>query len=171
MGALVAIAAVFVLVLLWRRESTTQSGGAPDISLGPPQQGGPGSGGGEYGGSLLSEMAQAIFNFEGNQPGEIAYDNNNPGNLKSAPGMVGTDRGFAIFGSQSDGFGALESYISRHTAANPNWDFYDFFDNYLRGSTTAPAIDQQGDSNSYAEYVANYLGVPATTPVSSVVGG
>jgi hypothetical protein len=117
----------------------------------------------------IDNIMQAIANFEGNG---ARY--NNPGNIKSTKsaydGQVGTaPGGYAIFGDMGDGWTRLQAYIASHTAAHPDWDFYDFFSNYLNGSTTAPTQTAQGNSDNYAEYVANYIGVDPTTPVSQVM--
>jgi hypothetical protein len=122
-------------------------------------------------GNALETIKQAIFHKEGGRPGDRNVVNNNPGNLRSGPGMTGTAGGFATFASQDDGYSALEAWITKHTAAHPDWNFYDLFNYYLRGSTTAPANDKEGNSDAYAEYVANYIGVDPAEPVSSVVGG
>jgi hypothetical protein len=111
--------------------------------------------------SNLEDIGQAIFQFEGNK---------NPGNLKSGIGMTGKAGGYATFADQGDGWDALYTWIQSHAAKNPDWDFYDMFDYYLRGSTTASSVDKEGNSDAYAEFVANYLGVDPTTSVASVLG-
>ena len=173
MKLLLAIVAALAGFALLQRLASLQSGGAASTApgaFGAPQTDGPGSSLADYSPSTASEMAQAIYQFEGGQPGNVNFDNMNPGNLRSAPGETGTNRGYATFGSFTDGFAALQNYITQHAAAHPGWNFYDFFNYYLRGSTTAPSSDAQGNSDTYAQYVANYLGVPATAAVSSVLG-
>lgn len=122
------------------------------------------------GNDALDNIMQAIYQFEGGKPGNRNVVNNNPGNLRSGPGMVGTQGGYANFADQGDGWDALQSWVMRHVGANPDWDFYDLFSYYLRGSTTKPTSDAQGNSDAYAEYVAGYLGVNPSQPVSSVMG-
>ena len=112
------------------------------------------------GGDALDNISQAISQFESANP---KY--NNPGALENKSGQ------FVTYADQGDGWDALNSYITRHAAANPNWDFYDFFQNYLGQQQGGPSVTDQGDSNSYAEYVAGYLGVDPTQTVSSVLNG
>lgn len=162
---LLAIVAAIAGLALLRRIASLHSGGA-NASPQPDS-----SDGSSHAPSTMQEMEQAIFQFEGGQPGDINFDNMNPGNLKSGPGMTGTNRGYATFNSFTGGFAALQDWITRHAAQHPDWDFYDMMSYYLRGSTTAPTSDAQGNSDSYADYVAQYLGVPATTPVSQALGG
>lgn len=120
--------------------------------------------------SNLDNIAQAIFQYEGGNPGNRNVANNNPGNLRSGANMVGTSGGYAVFSDIGDGWDALNEWIQSHAAKNPDWDFYDMMNYYLTGSTTSPAQTNQGNSDSYAEYVANYVGVDPTTPVSSLLG-
>lgn len=119
----------------------------------------------------LENFMQAIFHFEGGRPGDRNVRNNNPGNLKSGPGMTGTAGGYATFADQNSGWTALKDLIEKRSSDHPDWNFYDFFNYYLRGSTTAPPVDQQGNSNAYAEYVANYIGAEPTQTVSSALMG
>lgn len=113
----------------------------------------------------LSQLATAVGKMEGyGIPGAIPTRDNNPGDLTKVGG------GFLQFGDVGQGWAALKSWLTRHVTANPNWDFYDLFNFYLRGSTTAPPADAQGDSNNYAEFVAGQLGVNPSTPVSSFLG-
>ena len=121
--------------------------------------------------SGLDLISQAIYQYEGAQPGDVNFDNMNPGNLRSAPGQTGSNRGYATFGSFTDGWQALQNYIASHANAHPGWDFYDFFQNYLGQTQGGPAITDQGNSDAYAEYVAQYLQVAPTMPVSAFLQG
>lgn len=113
----------------------------------------------------LELMAEAIYqNESGGSPDSLAARNNNPGNLKN---LSGSFNQYPDFGS---GWNALQDYITRHATQHPDWDFFDFFDWYLRGSTTAPGQDSQGDSDAYADQVAAYMGVDPTQTVSSAIG-
>jgi hypothetical protein len=118
----------------------------------------------------LDNIMQAIFQKEGGHPGNRNIVNNNPGDVKSAANMTGTAGGYATFADIGDGWDALKAWIQSHISAHPDWDFYDTFDYYLRGSTTAPSNDKQGNSDAYAEYVANYAGFDPTQTVSSALG-
>jgi len=119
----------------------------------------------------FDNFLQAIFQFEGGRPGDRNVRNNNPGNLKSGPDMTGTAGGYATFSTQGDGWDALTDLVNRRITAHPDWNFYDFFNYYLRGSTTAPSVDAQGNSDAYADYVAVNVGVEPTQTVASVLAG
>lgn len=121
--------------------------------------------------SITDQIAQAIYQMEGNSPGNIAYDNNNPGNLKVAAGATGVSRGFPVLPDFSTGWSDLENYIQTHVQAHPTWDFYDFFQNYLGQPLGGPAVTAQGNSDAYAEYVAAQIGVDPTTPISALFAG
>lgn len=121
----------------------------------------------------LDSIAQAWSQFEGSDPDNRNWRNKNPVNLKWAnqPGWTGTDEGgFTVFGDVGDGWDAANRYIDYHAKEHPDWDLYDFFDWAQRGSTTAPTEDDQGNSDTEAEFVANQLGVPPTTTLSSLLG-
>lgn len=122
----------------------------------------------------LDNFGEAIKQFEGWSPGSTSYRNNNPGNIKAGSytrDRIGTDQqNFAVFADVGDGWDALNNYIQAHAADNPTWNFYDFFNYYLHGSTSANPVDSQGNSTAYANYVANYMGVDPNTPVSSLFG-
>lgn|GEM_PF-1964925 len=119
----------------------------------------------------LDNFVQAIFHHEGGRSGDRNVVNNNPGNLRSDSNMIGTQAGYAKFGDVGDGWDALSSYVQRHVAAHPDWDFYDFFSHYLGGNPeNGAAPSNQGDSDAYAEDAASYVGVDPTTAVSQFLG-
>lgn len=113
----------------------------------------------------LSAMSDAIAKFEGFfVPGSLPQRTNNPGDIGTFGGNVGS------YPDAASGFTALQNYISTHVTNNPGWDFYDFFHYYLTGDPNGtPGPGQNPDE--YADYVAGALGVPATTPLSQVLGG
>lgn len=122
------------------------------------------------GSSNLDNFMEGINLFEGGKPGNRNVVNHNPGNLRAGPNMTGTAGGYATFGDVGDGWDALQTWVKSHSATHPEWDFYDTFAYYLRGSTTAPTSDAQGNSDAYADFVAQYMGVDPLTPVSSLWG-
>jgi hypothetical protein len=123
------------------------------------------------GNDMLDNILQGIFQFEGGRPGNRNVVNNNPGNLKSGANMTGRDQGgFATFADEGDGWDALTGYVTTGVKKHPDWDFYDFFDFYLRGKANAPPVDDQGNSDTYAEYVANYAGADPSQTMSSALG-
>ena len=68
-------------------------------------------------GDETSAIAQAIYQMEGSGPTTIATRNNNPGNLRSGPGQIGTNGGFAVFPDMATGWAALDNQIeSEHFA-------------------------------------------------------
>lgn len=119
---------------------------------------------------FLSGIVRAITQMEGGKPGDLNMRNNNPGNLVSGIGQVGKNEGFAVFPSPGAGLSALNAWVTSHAAAHPDWNFYDLFNFYLRGSTTAQPVDAQGNSKAYAQYVAGQIGVDPSTPVQSLLG-
>jgi hypothetical protein len=114
------------------------------------------------GNDVLANIVQAINRMEGGKPGNLNVRNNNPGNLRSDPGQVGTNDGFAVFANMDDGYEALSQWITRHAAAHPDWTFYDLFNVY------APSSDNN-KPNQYAEFVASQAGVDPSQTVSSVL--
>ena len=55
-------------------------------------------------------------------PGSIAQVNNNPGNLRSGPGQIGTSNGFAVFPDVATGYAALDSQIDYNVSLGLNLD-------------------------------------------------
>lgn len=132
--------------------------------------------GGDSLSTALTKFANAIQQFEsGGNPNAIDVQDNNPGNLKNVgqSGAVGTDsrNGFAIFSSMADGFAALQKQITLD--ANRGLTISQFFAKYLgsSGPDYAPVNNSQGNSESYAQYVASALGVTTSTPVKTAIGG
>jgi hypothetical protein len=124
----------------------------------------------------LSNLLDAIFHIEGGKPGNRNVRNNNPmdieyGKFAKRHGAIGSDGRFAIFPDMQTGWDAMNALVSAKVGQHPDWNFYDLFSYFLRGSTTAPPVDKEGDSNSYAQYVASYVGVDPTQTVASVIGG
>lgn len=117
------------------------------------------------GSTWLNSMALAIQDFEGWNPTSRSYRNNNPGNLKFAgqPGAIAADdEGHAIFSSFSAGWNALLAQLRAardNTSAvyNSSMTLLEFFRKYA-----------EGNSYSYALFVAGRLGVPADTRLSDL---
>ena len=155
-------AIVVVLVLLLKQQSTGAAASAaavaPDGGLGDGVN--PGQAETE---TPLADMAQAIFQFEGGKPENINMRNNNPGNLRGAPGQTGTAGGYATFATFGDGWTALENWIRNFATKNPDADFYDMMNVY------APASDNN-KPNAYAEYVAQHSGADPTQTISGLLG-
>lgn len=125
--------------------------------------------------SNLSDAAdnilQAMFQAEGGQAGNRNVRNNNPMDLEKSSLAVGNDGRFAIFADIGDGWQAAYNWLTSHVQKHPDWDFYDLYSYMLRGNTTGPFQDAQGDSDAYAEYVAGFAGFDPTQTVYSALYG
>jgi len=114
---------------------------------------------------IVMVMAAAIQSFEGWSAGSVSYRNNNPGNLKYAnqKDALGCDAaGFAVFPTYEAGWAALCTQLTlAFTGAShvysPDDTLGEFFSKY-----------SEGDSSSYANYVADKLGVTAGTRLRDI---
>lgn len=122
----------------------------------------------------LSQWAQAIFHFEGGQPGNLNVRNNNPGNLKFAgqPGATLGDNGFAVFQSMDDGFAALNRQLQKYVSEFPNLTLTQLEAHYLGQSDYLnPRVTDQGNPFTYAGSIASKLGVSPNDTLQSIFGG
>lgn len=123
---------------------------------------------------MISDWANAIFNFEGGKPGDLNVRNNNPGNLKFAgqPGATQDTRGFAVFQSFDDGFAALQRQLSKTLSDFPSLTLTQFYARYLGQSDYLnPKVTDQGDPFAYANAVGKQLGVSPDQTIGSIFGG
>lgn len=123
--------------------------------------------------SRLSQWADAIFHFEGGQPGNLNVRNNNPGNLKFA-GQAGAtlgDNGFAVFQSIDDGYAALTRQLQKYVSDFPNLTLTQLEAHYL-GQTDYlnPKVTDQGNPFTYAGTIAQKLGVSPNDTLQSIFG-
>lgn len=119
--------------------------------------------------NIIYKMALAIQDFEGGNSYDRNMRNNNPGNLRwfneELPnwmldrGAIGLDEeNHVIFDTYENGLSALEYQIEiamsgKSSVYNPSMTIYAFFSRYA-----------EANQISYAEFVANKLGVsPDTT--------
>lgn len=111
--------------------------------------------------NYITTWANAIAQFEGfNNPGSRAQRNNNPGNLEIV-GDAGRDaQGFAIFSSASAGMAALVADLEAKVRKYPTYTIYDIMARY--------APPSQNNTQQYAAYVANQLGVPISTQIGTL---
>lgn len=145
---LLLILAAAVVVWLASKGAKPQAPAAPGISDG----------------NGLDNITEAIARMEGfYKNGSLAQRTNNPGDV----GTFGSN--VASYSDVGDGWDAVTAWVQTHITQHPDWDFYDMAHYYLTGSTTGKPGPKQ-NPDAYAEYVANYLGVDPTTPVSSVIG-
>jgi hypothetical protein len=121
--------------------------------------------------SLVQSLSNAISQFEGyNVPGSVAQRNNNPGNLRSGPGMTGKDAaGYAIFPDSATGFTALNNQVSL------NIDRGLSLQTFIGGQTGvypgyAPSADNNNVQN-YVSFLSGKLGIDPNTPLSGVSPG
>ena len=116
--------------------------------------------------SKLDTFCEAIRDFEGS-PGDLNYENNNPGNCRCSPVgylakygnvlCVNTASGeFAKFPTYELGWEYLENLVHYRALSNPTWTFIDFFNEY------APSNDNN-NPHEYAQYVATRCGVSASS--------
>lgn len=130
----------------------------------------------------IKNWALAIKGMEGYfAPGESkdypngtpAWRNKNPGNLKAAPlvrsypGFIGENNGFAVFSSYEAGLNALQSMLFRACTPpvetySPEMTLYAFYEKY------APKSDNN-DPKHYAEVVAKSLGVEPGLPIKFLI--
>lgn len=128
--------------------------------------GGSGGGGGftdsSAGNNNLQNFAQGIFQFEGNGgPNATNSWNNNPGNIGG---------GQNTYATVGDGWQSLYNFITSRASDNPDWNFFDFFENYL-GQLGNPNATSQGNPTAYANYVANYVGADPNQSVWDFING
>lgn len=113
---------------------------------------------------LLEAIADAIYEFEGNNPQNLAYRNRNPGNLRDSVWTHKTDaKGYCVFETFIAGYSALlmdlhlkVSGANRH-GLGPDSNLLEIFSVY------APKSDRN-DPLHYAQFVAGWLRVAYTAP-------
>jgi hypothetical protein len=114
---------------------------------------------------LLTTFCEAIRDYEGS-PGDLNYQNNNPGNCRCSPVGYAAEYGnvlcvetasgkFAKFPTYALGWLYLKNLVDGRIKANPSWTFFDFFRVY------SPRADSN-DPSAYAEFVAKRCDLPAT---------
>ena len=112
--------------------------------------------------NTVQAMAQLIAQQEGfGVPGAIPTDYHNPGDLTNWPGYPTGDRGqgnITIFPDDATGWKALYTDLTVHLALNPNQSLDSFIQSYA----------EQPPGSSYAQAVAQGLGVSIDTPLSQI---
>lgn len=119
----------------------------------------------DYGSNnLLDAFTEAQAEFEGFYiPGSLAARTNNPGNIGTYGGKVGT------YSDVGSGFQALSDYDTNLAQQNPGWSITQFITYYLTGDpngTPGPGQNPQ----AYSDYVSNKIGVSGDTPIGSLFG-
>lgn len=112
---------------------------------------------------LTDALVQGISRFEGFfTPGSVAQRNNNPGNLRSGPGQIGTDAaGYAIFPDVATGQMALANQIDLNISRGLTLNQFfagqrDASGNVVPGGY--PGYAPSADSNNPAHYAATVAG-------------
>ena len=96
-------------------------------------------------------------NVEQRSGGTRAWRNNNPGNLESGPGSIGSDGRFAVFPDEATGSQAMESLLrDKYGNSSINQMVYKY------------APPGENDSAGYAGSVADAAGVPKSTKINSL---
>ena len=119
-------------------------------------------------GATVSDLANAIARMEGyNVAGSIAATNNNPGNLRSGTGQIGTANGFAVFATPADGFAALDNQIQINENLGLNLNqFFAGEPGVYAGY--APSADSNNPA-TYAANVASWTGIDPTIPLTQAL--
>jgi hypothetical protein len=122
---------------------------------------------------FISTWASAIAQFEGfNTAGSRPARNNNPGDLMYAgqPGATGKDSGgFAIFPDAPTGWQALYNQLNAYVNEFPTFSILQIMAHYLGQSV--PTTDSQGNAFTYANFVAQALGVDPSTTLEALAAG
>jgi hypothetical protein len=117
-------------------------------------------------GDLVSSIAQAIAQMEGyNSPGTLAQRNNNPGNLRSGAGQIGTSGGFAVFPDAATGWAALDNQVQLNINRGLT------LDQFFAGGNGYPGYAPSADANNpaqYASFVGSQVGISTTVPLSQL---
>lgn len=121
----------------------------------------------------LSTLIQAITTQEGTCPSPSSCKNNNPGNLMYAgqPGATSGPGGFAVFDTYQDGYNALVNQLGLY--ANGTCQACGGVPQTIASVFQIYAPAGQGSNNPtvYSNNVAAALGLPTSTPLSSVLDG
>ena len=119
-------------------------------------------------GATIDDLANAIARMEGyNVAGSIAATNNNPGNLRSGTGQIGTANGFAVFATPADGFAALDNQIQINENLGLNLNqFFAGEPGVYAGY--APSADANNPAQ-YAANVASWTGIDPSIPLTQAL--
>jgi hypothetical protein len=125
------------------------------------------------GGLNFAALDAAQQQAEGYYPGSLAYTNSNPGNIvygnfAQQYGATQGAGGFANFGTLANGTQAQDALITQYFQNNPNASISDLANYWAPPNATG---NSPASTTQYANNMANILGVPATTPLSSLNTG
>jgi hypothetical protein len=160
---------IAVLVVLWLLGNSSSTGTSSGST----------SSGGSFGDSLKN-LAAAIYDFEDPKRNAVATRQNNPGNLRPPggsssfwTGQIGVNplNGIAIFATFEDGFNALLHDLSIKASKHPDWNLQNLFNVWLGGGPNTAPPAAEGNAVTYAQYVADRLGVAISTTLGQLKGG
>ena len=138
------------LIVAWMFSTLTAGSGSGDVSSSS---------------NNLDNFTEAQAQFEGFYlPGSVAQRTNNPGNIGTYGGKVGS------YIDPGAGWDALYGYDQNIAQQHPDWSILQFITYYLTGSPNGTPGPKQ-NPQAYADYEANYLGVPVTTSIGSLFNG
>lgn len=112
---------------------------------------------------MATTLATLIARMEGwLVPGSLSQINNNPGNLRyvGQAGATGSYQGYATFSTPKAGWAALERQLRLDAAAGDTVET--FINSY--------APPSENDTGNYLRFLVSGLGVPASTPLSQILG-
>jgi hypothetical protein len=120
--------------------------------------------------NLATSLADAIQRFEGWTAGSVSQRNNNPGNLRNGPSMIGTDpNGYAIFPDYQSGYNALVNQVQLNINRGLTLDeFFAGKPNVYGGYAQAAHANQP---YNYATTVAGWIGIDPTAPLNQIGSG
>jgi len=115
----------------------------------------------------IGEWAKAIAEFEDfYNPGSVARQNNNPGNLKDP-----ATNEFRVFANVEAGWLALQQDLRAKVGKYPDYTLLQIMTRYLGGNVAAPAVTGEGNPFTYAKFIAQKLGVSMEQTLASIFGG
>jgi hypothetical protein len=155
-----------IVYLIWgilMNKTNTGGDSVPDVT--PDTSGGPSS-------ATIAQWADAIFNFEsGGDPRSVANRNNNPGNIRDSKGN------FIHFATFQDGYQALIDDLNAKLHKYPDWTLTQIMARYLGqagaapGEPPEPKVTAEGNPFTYADSIAQKLGVSADATLRQIFGG
>lgn len=163
MGLLLIIVAALFAWRLWGNQAQSGDGVSAPSDVSSQSDGS----------SPVDAFTEAWAWAEGyDKNGSAAQRYNNPVDVKGNwDGVVNhSPSGLAIFDDVDSGWAAADDYALKQAEQHPDWTFRQFFAKVLGNLSGQPVNNDQGNSDAEAQNVANYLGVPVDTTVSSYLG-
>jgi len=116
----------------------------------------------------LYRVARAIEVYEGwDKRDTLAWFNNNPGNLRSSPFAISTNRGFAVFSSYPVGFLALLHDLRVKASGRSKTGLTPFHSLHHLMLVYAPP--HENDTVAYVTFIETRTDLPATTRLEDLL--